>query len=81
MQNVNEAPILAMPLADQQANPGATFSYVVPNATFTDVDGSILVYTTRRPMALPYPWLSFNGVSRTFSGTPAAGDAGVFDLK
>ena len=83
IQNANDAPILGTPLADQQAIPGTAFSYVVPSATFTDVDaGDFLVYmaTQADGSALP-AWLSFHGVSRTFSGTPDAGDAGLLSLK
>jgi Ca2+-binding RTX toxin-like protein len=83
IQDVNDAPILAMPLPDQQTDPGAAFSYVVPSATFTDVDaGDLLVYSATQADGTALPtWLSFHAASRTFSGTPAAGDAGVFGLK
>ena len=80
--NVNEAPTVAVSLADQQATEDAVFSFTVPTGTFADVDpGDSLTYsaTLADGSALP-SWLSFNSATRTFSGTPADGDAGVVNL-
>ncbi|HEY3476162.1 MAG TPA: putative Ig domain-containing protein [Anaerolineales bacterium] len=83
IQNANDAPTLGTPLADQQAIPGTAFSYVVPSGTFDDADvGDTLIYSATQADGTSLPtWLSFNGVSRTFSGTPSPGDAGVISLK
>jgi Ca2+-binding RTX toxin-like protein len=81
--NVNEAPTVAAPLADQQATQGAGFSFVVPATTFVDVDpGDSLTYsaTLAGGAALP-TWLSFNPATRAFTGTPQAGDVGAIDVR
>ena len=83
IQNVNDAPTVANPIVDQSANTGATFTFTVPTNTFADVDvGDTLTYsaTLADGNALP-AWLSFNSTTRTFSGTPNNGDAGVVNLK
>ncbi|HSD36510.1 MAG TPA: putative Ig domain-containing protein [Rhodocyclaceae bacterium] len=75
--NVNDAPTLGNAIPDQAATEGSAFSYTLPANTFTDVDaGDTLSYTTS---TLP-AWLSFDAATRTFSGTPANGDAGVFNV-
>ena len=83
VQNVNDAPTVTAPLADQQATQGTPFNFVVPASTFTDVDaGDTLVYTATRADGTALPsWLTFNGATRTFIGTPGAGDVGVVSLK
>ena len=81
--NVNEAPTVAAPLADQQATQGTGFSFVVPAATFADVDpGDSLTYSATLVNGASLPtWLSFNPVPRTFNGTPQAGDVGAIDVR
>jgi regulation of enolase protein 1 (concanavalin A-like superfamily) len=67
---VNDAPVLAIAIPDQTATVGVAFSYTVPLGTFTDVDGDTLTWSTNEALG----WLSFNAATRTFSGTPGAGD-------
>jgi Ca2+-binding RTX toxin-like protein len=83
VQNVNDAPTLANPIADQSANTGAAFTFTVAANTFTDVDaGETLTYAATRADGTALPtWLTFNPSTRTFSGTPGAADAGVLNLK
>ncbi len=83
VQNMNDAPTLANPIADQSANTGAAFTFTVAANTFTDVDaGDVLTYTATLTSGATLPgWLSFNAVTRTFSGIPSVGDAGVVSLK
>ena len=74
VQNVNEAPTVTAPLADQTVQEDAAFSFTVPAATFADVDavhGDTLTYgaTLANGSALP-SWLSFEPATRTFSGIP-----------
>jgi Ca2+-binding RTX toxin-like protein len=83
VNNVNEAPTVAAPLANQQATEDAAFTFIVSGSTFTDVDlGDVLTYsaTLTDGTALP-TWLSFNSTTRTFSGTPSNGDVGSLALK
>lgn len=83
----NDAPVLAAAMANQSDTAGTAFSYTVPAGTFTDVDqGTSLTYAAGvvgsggTLQALP-AWLTFNATTRTFSGTPANGDAGTLTVK
>lgn len=67
---VNDAPTLAVAIPNQSATVAVAFSYVVPLGTFTDVEGATLTWTSNEALG----WLAFNTTTRTFSGTPAAGD-------
>ena len=81
--NVNDAPVVANPIPDQSATAGTAFSYAFPAGTFSDVDsGDTLTYSAAKSddADLP-PWLSFTPATRTFSGTPAAADAGLLMVK
>jgi Ca2+-binding RTX toxin-like protein len=78
---VNDAPVLAQAIAAQTAASGTTWTYVVPPATFTDVDGDTLVYTARQANGTALPsWISFNAATRTFTGTSPATFTGVLSL-
>jgi VCBS repeat-containing protein len=63
---VNDAPIVAIPLADQSSPEDTAVSFTLPAASFTDVDGDTLIFSTS---ALP-AWLSFNAETLNFTGTP-----------
>ncbi|MFZ2300910.1 MAG: putative Ig domain-containing protein [Gallionella sp.] len=83
--NVNDAPVLANPMADQAATEGVAFSFAVPSVAFTDVDaihGDTLNYsaTLSDGSALP-AWLSFNAATLVFSGTAGQGDLGSLQIK
>ena len=76
----NQAPQLSVAIPDQAATAGGAFSYTVDSDTFIDPDvGDILTYsvTLADDSALP-SWLSFDAVTRTFSGTPDT--SGVFSV-
>lgn len=80
--NVNDAPMVTVPLADLQATEDAPFSLVVPAGTFADVDADdSLTYnaTLVGGAALP-TWLSFNTTTRTFAGTPLNSDVGTLNM-
>ena len=81
--NVNDAPTVVVPLADQQATQGTVFSLVVPATTFADVDpGDTLTYSATLANGASLPsWLSFNPVTRALNGTPQAGDVGTIDVR
>ncbi|WP_143539957.1 putative Ig domain-containing protein, partial [Rhizobium sophoriradicis] len=80
IHGANDAPVLAVQTAAQNATVGSAFSFTLPTTTFTDVDsGETLAYsaTAADGTALP-SWLSFNASTRTFSGTPTtSGTYGV----
>ncbi|MGE6742872.1 VCBS domain-containing protein, partial [Allorhizobium pseudoryzae] len=73
----NDAPVVTADHVSQTAEEGSAFSYVVPEDAFTDVDaGEVLSFEAS---GLP-AWLSFDGATRTFSGTPVNGDVGSFEV-
>jgi Ca2+-binding RTX toxin-like protein len=84
VQNVNDAPTVAIPVADQNAAEDSPFSLTIPSTTFTDPDlihGDGLTYsaTLADGSSLP-PWLNFNPTTRTLSGMPSPGDASTLQL-
>jgi uncharacterized repeat protein (TIGR02059 family) len=83
LTNVNEAPTLATPLPDQGAQATQAFSFAFAGNAFVDVDaGTTLAYTATLDGGGALPaWLTFNPGSRSFSGTPAAGDAGTLQIR
>ena len=80
--NTNDAPTVAIAIADQAATEDSAFSFAVPANTFADVDvGDTLSYsaTLSGGSALP-SWLAFNPGNRTFSGTPLNADVGFIEV-
>ncbi|MCM8597201.1 MAG: putative Ig domain-containing protein, partial [Candidatus Accumulibacter sp.] len=81
--NVNDAPVVAKPIADQSASEDSAFRFIVPADTFLDVDvDDRLSYRAALATggALP-PWLHFDAATRSFSGTPGNGDVGIVTVK
>ena len=73
----NTAPVVAIPLADQEVTVDVPFTYVVPADAFTDADGDLLTYTAALSGGGMLPsWLVFDPDTRTFTGTPASSDSG-----
>jgi len=83
VQNVNNTPMVANLIPDQHAMQGMTFNLMVAANTFADIDvGDVLTYSANRSSGAPLPgWLSFNPATRTFTGTPQAGDIGSLDVR
>ena len=79
---VNDAPLVAVPIADQAVAEDTLWTFQVPAGAFTDVDNSSLTYraTLASGAALP-GWLSFDAATRTFSGTPPQNFNGSLDFK
>ncbi len=78
---INDAPIVSVPIQDQDAIENTAFSFTLPADAFTDVDASdVLTYTAtlEDDSALP-SWLTFDGT--TFTGTPPDGAEGVINVK
>ena len=78
---VNDAPVVANSVSEQSASEDTAWSFTVPGDTFNDVDGDSLTYsaTLSGGSALP-SWLSFDAATRSFTGTPPAGTAGILGL-
>ncbi len=78
-----DAPSLDNPIADQGAIEGVAFSFNFAANAFGDVDASdTLSYSAALAGGGALPaWLSFDGATRSFSGTPGAGDIGAVDIR
>ncbi|CUS31830.1 calcium-binding protein [Candidatus Nitrospira nitrificans] len=80
----NHAPRVAVPVLDQTAAEDAFFTFTVPATTFTDADvshGDTLAYGAALADGSPLPtWLTFDPITRTFSGTPGVGEAGMLEI-
>ena len=81
--NANEAPVVAMPIADQVTTEDQPSSFTLPAAAFTDVDaGDMLTLTATLADGAALPgWLTFDASTRTFSGTPLNADVGSVAVK
>lgn len=73
--------LLDVEMPDAAARVGEAFAAAVPIELFADPDGDALSYDAvlTGGGALP-EWLSFDGSTRIFSGTPDAGDVGTLDI-
>jgi len=68
--DVNDPPVVANPIADQQIVVGEAYSYAIAENTFFDEDRDPLSYTAELKDADPLPvWLTFTETGRLFSGT------------
>jgi VCBS repeat-containing protein len=83
INGAEDAPTLDNPVADQIATESVAFNYIFAADSFSDLDASdTLTYTASLSDNSPLPgWLVFDGATRTFSGTPGAGDVGTIDIK
>nr|WP_162143083.1 FG-GAP-like repeat-containing protein [Pedobacter glucosidilyticus] len=72
VNNVNESPTIANAIPNQNATEDQLFNFTFAANTFADVDaGTTLTYTSQLNGGGALPtWLSFDGATRTFSGTP-----------
>ncbi|WP_167240169.1 putative Ig domain-containing protein [Massilia genomosp. 1] len=77
----NRAPVVAAPIADQTAAPGAALTYAFPATAFSDPDsGDALTYSATLADGGGLPaWLKFTPATRTFSATSTV--AGTFGIK
>ncbi len=80
--NVNDAPELVTPLVDVDAAEGESFSYVIPDGTFRDIDaGDVITYTATLADGSDLPgWLSIDSTSGTLSGELPLDAAGDYDI-
>lgn len=82
--NVNDAPLVVIPLINQNSQEGTAFSMSIPAGAFTDPDllyGDKLTLsaTLANGSALPN-WLVFDPVNLTLGGTAPTGSAGLFGI-
>jgi hypothetical protein len=83
VNDLNEAPFVANPLQDLQTDLTEVFIYTLPENTFSDDDaGDVLTYSATLSNGNPLPeWLSFNGNTRTFTGTPLEEESLLIKVK
>ncbi|MBD8876179.1 putative Ig domain-containing protein [Roseibium polysiphoniae] len=80
--DTNDAPIVATAIADQAVLEDTAWSYAVSAGTFADADGDVLTYSASLANGDPLPsWLSFDGATQAFSGTPPQDFNGTISLK
>ena len=80
--STNRAPVVANGIPDRETRVGQAFSYAFPEDTFSDPDGDGLAYAATQDDGSALPsWLTFTVGTRTFSGTPAAGDTGTVTVR
>ncbi len=65
-----------VPLPAANGTQGAPFTYTIPADAFSDPNGDAITYSFR---ALP-PWLQYDPLTRTLTGTPGPGDTGPLTL-
>ncbi|KEQ17775.1 tandem-95 repeat protein [Endozoicomonas numazuensis] len=82
IQGTNDAPLLANAVTDQSVNEDSSFSFTVPENTFSHGDGDTLTFTATQTDGSALPeWLNFNTSTRVFSGTPDNDDVATLNLK
>ena len=81
--NINDAPVLTGPIANQVATGDTAFLFQVPAYSFVDIDvGDTLTYEASLADGSGLPsWLAFNASIRNFSGTPGGADVGAITVK
>jgi hypothetical protein len=83
INNTNDTPTVANEIPDQTTNEDAVYNFTFNANTFADVDsGDFLSYTAtlENDSALP-TWLSFEPITRNFTGTPTNEYVGTISIK
>jgi Ca2+-binding RTX toxin-like protein len=80
--NNNHAPTIISFLPTLQAKANSAFNYTVAANTITDPDSwDSITYSVKMPDGSAVPaWLTFDAATRTFSGTPGAGNIGTLQF-
>ena len=80
VENTNDAPTLAVPLADQKTREGHPFLFDVASETFADIDpGELLDLDAMLASGEALPaWLDFDPVTGSFTGTAQRVDVGSY---
>jgi Putative Ig domain/Secretion system C-terminal sorting domain len=80
LRQTNFIPYLANQIPNQSDSTGKLYNYTFPDSTFVDDNGNnTLRYTAKLYNGNPLPsWLTFDSLTRNFSGTPTA--AGSYNI-
>lgn len=71
LRYTNFAPYALNTIPDQTAWTGISFTFSIPDTTFLDDDGDLLIYHAGLLNGNPLPaWLAFDTLTGTFTGTP-----------
>lgn len=83
VDNVNDIPVLAIPLADRQAAVKSAVSWQIPAGSFADVDqGDALSFSAQLADGSALPsWLAFDAATQTFSGRVPNNAMGGMDVR
>lgn len=80
--SANTPPIVANAIGAQGTAEEQAFTFSVPAGTFSDADNDVLTLTASLASGASLPaWLSFDGATGTFSGTPDDAEVGGLDLR
>lgn len=78
----NSAPVIDFPIADQLIDAELPFNLVVPANTSSDPDpNDTITYRAQLSGGGSLGWLTFNEITRTFSGTPHWHQAGTITVE
>jgi Ca2+-binding RTX toxin-like protein len=78
----NLAPVVSGIIPDQTSPEDEPWSYVLPPGLFADPEGEILTRSARLSGGAALPaWLSFDGETGTFSGTPPQNFSGALAIE
>jgi Ca2+-binding RTX toxin-like protein len=79
---VNDAPVLALPIADQGFAEDTPVGFTLPAGTFSDVDGDVLTLSATLASGAALPsWLGFDATTRSFVGQPPANFNGDLSIR
>ncbi len=79
---VNDAPVVSVLISDTSSLEDQAVNFVLPANTFLDVDGNALTLTATLSDGTALPsWLSFNGTTGAFTGTPSMNFNGSLNVK
>jgi Ca2+-binding RTX toxin-like protein len=79
---LNDAPTVNSAIASQTAFTDTSYNFIFNSNTFADIDDSTLTYSATLTNGNPLPnWLSFDPLTRQFSGTPNTNDIGAVSIK
>lgn len=83
--NVNDPPVLSTNIPDQYATEDILFDFTFNAGTFEDDDtihGYSLSYSATKDDGTALPlWLTFNSITRNFTGTPLNEDVGSLSIR
>ncbi len=80
-QTGNVAPVVVIPLLDQNATESTPFTYTVTSNSFVDGNQDPLTYTASLVDGTPLPtWLTFDASKMTFTGTPTDTASGAYNV-